>query len=91
MSLAPPSLWPPNSVFTVFSTGQKTKVSFKSEPNITDEITSKNQENGSTQNNDPVITVESVSTLNQKLIDSENNILEKTEVYDENEIISFER
>ena len=63
----------------------KVELSFESPPNITDEITSsKNQEDKS--DDEPVITVESVTTLDQKLIDSENNILEKREIHDENEV-----
>ena len=63
----------------------KVELSFQSLPNITDEITSsKNQEDKSYD--EPVITVESVTTLDQKLIDSENNILEKREIHDENEV-----
>ena len=63
----------------------KVELSFQSLPNITDEITSsKNQEDKS--DDEPVITVESVTTLDQKLIDSENNILEKREIHDENEV-----
>ena len=63
----------------------KVELSFQSLPNITDEITlSKNQEDKS--HDEPVITVESVTTLDQKLIDSENNILEKREIHDENEV-----
>ena len=63
----------------------KVELSFQSPPNITDEITSsKNQEDKS--DDEPVITVESVTTLDQKLIDSENNILEKREIHDENEV-----
>ena len=63
----------------------KVELSFESLPNITDEITSsKNQEDKS--DDEPVITVESVTTLDQKLIDSENNILEKREIHDENEV-----
>ena len=63
----------------------KVELSFESLPNITDEITlSKNQEDKS--HDEPVITVESVTTLDQKLIDSENNILEKREIHDENEV-----
>ena len=63
----------------------KVELSFQSLPNITDEIrSSKNQEDKS--DDEPVITVESVTTLDQKLIDSENNILEKREIHDENEV-----
>ena len=63
----------------------KVELSFESLPNITDEITSsKNQEEKS--DDEPVITVESVTTLDQKLIDSENNILEKRKIHDENEV-----
>ena len=63
----------------------KVELSFESLPNITDEIiSSKNQEDKS--DDEPVITVESVTTLDQKLIDSENNILEKREIHDENEV-----
>ena len=63
----------------------KVELSFQSPPNITDEIiSSKNQEDKS--DDEPVITVESVTTLDQKLIDSENNILEKREIHDDNEV-----
>ena len=63
----------------------KVELSFQSPPNITDEIiSSKNQEDK--PDDEPVITVESVTTLDQKLIDSENNILEKREIHDENEV-----
>ena len=63
----------------------KVELSFESLPNITDEITlSKNQEDKS--HDEPVLTVESVTTLDQKLIDSENNTLEKKEIHDENEV-----
>ena len=37
-------------------------------------------------NDDPLIIVESVTTLDQKLIDSENKIFEKSEFNDENEV-----
>ena len=71
----------------------KVELSFQSQPNIIGEITSsKNQEDK--LHDEPVITVESVTTLDQQLIDSENNILEKREIYDENdvnEINFFER
>ena len=63
----------------------KIELSFQSLPNITDEITSsKNQEDKS--HDEPVITVESVTTLDPILVDSENNILEKREIHDDNEV-----
>ena len=77
--------YPPVYAAEFFVAVLKVELSFQSPPNIIGEITSsKNQEDKS--HDEPVITVESVTTLDQKLIDSENNILEKREIHDENEV-----
>ena len=47
---------------------------------------SNSQEKRTSSNDDPLIIVESVTTLDQKLIDSENKIFEKSEFNDENEV-----
>ena len=84
-----PNSWikshPPVYAAEFFVAVLKAELSFQSLPNITDEITSSNNQEDKSHD-DPVITVESVTTLDQKFIDSENNILEKREIYDENEV-----
>ena len=47
---------------------------------------SNSQEKRTCSNDDPLIIVESVTTLDQKLIDSEKKIFEKSEFNDENEV-----
>ena len=77
----------PDCWLVIIFTSLNSLLSLKRSPKITDEIRiSDNQERRIGSNDDPLITVESVTTLDQKIIESENTIFEKTEFHDENDV-----